>query len=308
MFGSSVAIHNNVAIIGANNADSEAGRVYVFKKDSETGIWDEIITLLPTNGQSGDQFGYSVSVKNNLVIVGAPFNDEVDENAGVAFVFDLGNLHNITVNMENQDGNVSVGVYCESGETDGDSDEICGNNRERFVLTDSCVQVSVSVCNTNGNDRNNSYNFYTIHLDDTMVEIVDYYDSLNNHNICPMQNHISFCTYTSNFCVNSLNLVTVNEDNPIMKSYQSIVGAGFSSTNSNNVVQFECAASYSCLGANFTFNQNVILQCKGVFSCVESFFNSGNGDMNCYGFGSCDSITTTTDISLYVLSNFYNHK
>lgn len=87
-FGFAVAIDGDVAVIGAygdddNNEDS--GSAYVFRRNGST--WVQEQKLLAPDGASGDQFGKSVVVSQDVVIVGAAQNDDNGEDAGAAYVF-----------------------------------------------------------------------------------------------------------------------------------------------------------------------------------------------------------------------------
>ena len=82
LFGGSVKLYDNLAIIGAQG-DSE-GSVYIFEKNRGSGSWSQIDKLEPTitaNASSSGLFGYSVSVRNNSLIVGAP-------GQGSAYIFE----------------------------------------------------------------------------------------------------------------------------------------------------------------------------------------------------------------------------
>ncbi len=88
-FGSSVDIEDNVIIVGAINADINgtlsAGAVYIFEKP-ETG-WEAMNETAKINanvvGQS-NQFGCSVSIDENTILVGALRNNS---SQGAAYIF-----------------------------------------------------------------------------------------------------------------------------------------------------------------------------------------------------------------------------
>ncbi len=72
-FGTSVDIYGNYAVVGApgdtvgNNA---CGAAYIYFKES--GTWKEMAKLTASNAAAGDKFGTSVSIYNDLVVIGAP--------------------------------------------------------------------------------------------------------------------------------------------------------------------------------------------------------------------------------------------
>lgn len=78
-FGQSVAINGTTLVVGdpsASVATKDQGAAYVFVEP--TSGWASTTSfnaqLSASDGQLGDQFGYSVGVLGNRVIVGAPFN------------------------------------------------------------------------------------------------------------------------------------------------------------------------------------------------------------------------------------------
>ena len=87
-FGHSVAVDRDTIVVGAYLHD--AGAAYVFTRDSDSGEWGEtpvsgthrIETVKLTAADDGDQFGHSVAVDGNTVVVGARKN-----NAAYVFVF-----------------------------------------------------------------------------------------------------------------------------------------------------------------------------------------------------------------------------
>lgn len=90
-FGSSLSVSGGKAVVGAPFEDAggvpDAGAAYVF--DGAAGGWPQLCKL---NGLgSADQFGSSVSVSGNTVVVGAPLDDPPGfVNAGAAYVYSVG--------------------------------------------------------------------------------------------------------------------------------------------------------------------------------------------------------------------------
>jgi hypothetical protein len=94
-FGYAVAMHGDYAIVGAARESSAdflgTGRAYVF--NTTTGAL--IYTLSDSSPQAAyDQFGYSVAISDRYAVVGAPYADGTNADAGYISVFDLttGNL------------------------------------------------------------------------------------------------------------------------------------------------------------------------------------------------------------------------
>ena len=102
VFGGSVAISGDTAVVGATGTDSFAGAAYVFKRIGAA--WSPQADLLGSNTESGgigsgDLFGWSVAISGDTVIVGAygessaatGVNGDQSDNsatdAGAAYVF-----------------------------------------------------------------------------------------------------------------------------------------------------------------------------------------------------------------------------
>ena len=100
-FGRSAAASGDTAVVGAPFEDGtrvDNGAAYVFQRNvGGTDNWGEVKKLIalnikgdPTSHDSqadGDQFGTSVAIDGDLIVVGAPFNDVLGLNAGAAYVY-----------------------------------------------------------------------------------------------------------------------------------------------------------------------------------------------------------------------------
>ena len=90
LFGNSLAIEGDVALIGASGADmvaaTNAGSAYVFVR---TGMnWTQQAKLTATDAASDDQFGNSVALSGNTALIGASAADtSAGTNAGSAYVY-----------------------------------------------------------------------------------------------------------------------------------------------------------------------------------------------------------------------------
>lgn len=69
-FGFSVSIYGNYIVAGSPNSISNQGSAYVFHYQSNS--WTQQQKLVPSNGVSGDNFGSSVSIYGNYIVVGSP--------------------------------------------------------------------------------------------------------------------------------------------------------------------------------------------------------------------------------------------
>ena len=87
-FGQSLARDGNRIVVGAyleDQAATSGGAAYVFEKQS--GVWVEIQKLMASDAETSDWFGWSVAIDGDVVLVGAPGEDEKGSNAGAAYVF-----------------------------------------------------------------------------------------------------------------------------------------------------------------------------------------------------------------------------
>lgn len=90
-FGRSVSIHGDIAIVGAaenDDAGNASGSAYIYSRN-EGGInnWGEIKKITASDAAQDDQFGISVSVNDDVVIVGAIGDDDDGNLSGSAYIF-----------------------------------------------------------------------------------------------------------------------------------------------------------------------------------------------------------------------------
>jgi hypothetical protein len=105
-FGNSVALDGNTLAIGAHVEDNfatDSGAVYVFTRSGTT--WTEQAYLKASNAGTDDQFGQSVALSGDTLLVGAWFEDS----------FATGINDNQTDNSASQSG--SVYIFTRSGTT-----------------------------------------------------------------------------------------------------------------------------------------------------------------------------------------------
>ncbi|USF87813.1 Ig-like domain-containing protein [Candidatus Endoriftia persephone] len=91
-FGFSVAIDGTTAVVGAyqhpelNGATGEYGAAFVFEIDSNNN-WNQVAKLT-SPAQETERFGWAVSIKNDVIVAGAPkYDNGATSRAGRAFVF-----------------------------------------------------------------------------------------------------------------------------------------------------------------------------------------------------------------------------
>ena len=82
MFGQSLAVSGSTVVVGAPSADpQQAGAAYVYTDG--VGGWTLAAALSGADTSIGDEFGASVSVSGDVVVVGSPFHGDT----GRAYVF-----------------------------------------------------------------------------------------------------------------------------------------------------------------------------------------------------------------------------
>ena len=85
LFGWSVSLSGDYAIVGAYGKNSDTGAAYIFKRGGTT--WSEIKILTASDKASSDNFGFSVSLSGDYVIVGAYGKNS---DTGAAYIFKRG--------------------------------------------------------------------------------------------------------------------------------------------------------------------------------------------------------------------------
>ena len=94
-FGKAVAVGNNKIIIGSADDGGngyQSGSVYVYNLD---GTGETKITA--SDGAAQDQFGSSVAVGNNKIVVGAFRDDDDGSSSGSAYVYDLDGTNEVKI-------------------------------------------------------------------------------------------------------------------------------------------------------------------------------------------------------------------
>jgi len=88
-FGFAVAISGNTLVVGApsdDDAGSESGGAYVFERDlGGSGNWGQVTKLTADDATAQAEFGSSVAISEDTVVVGAPL---MGDNTGSAYVFE----------------------------------------------------------------------------------------------------------------------------------------------------------------------------------------------------------------------------
>ncbi len=86
-FGRSVSVSGSTIVVGADRTDDvglSSGSAYVF--DADTG--EQVHKITAEDAEAYDDFGRSVSVSGDTIVVGAYHSDDAGTNSGSAYVFD----------------------------------------------------------------------------------------------------------------------------------------------------------------------------------------------------------------------------
>ncbi len=90
-FGNSVAIDGDYVVVGAIFEDglgSYRGAAYVFNRNQGgTDNWGQVAKLVASDAEDNDQFGSSVAISGDNVVVGARYEDGLGTNRGAVYVF-----------------------------------------------------------------------------------------------------------------------------------------------------------------------------------------------------------------------------
>ena len=177
-FGYSVAISGDTLVVGAPGEDSNAtgvngnqannsglssGAAYVFTRSGTT--WSQQAYIKASNTNAGDQFGLSVAIDSDTVVIGTPYEDssatgingnQADNSAsssGAAYVFtrsgttwsqqayikasNAGQYDSFAENIDISGDSIVVGAYDEDSNATG----INGNQADNSALSSGAVYV-----------------------------------------------------------------------------------------------------------------------------------------------------------------------
>lgn len=89
-FGGKVALSGDTAVIGVIRDDDDvkgkdSGSAYVFTRVGT--YWRQQAKLTAKDGLEGDSFGWSIGVSGNVVVIGAPRDDDKGKNSGSVYIF-----------------------------------------------------------------------------------------------------------------------------------------------------------------------------------------------------------------------------
>ena len=109
-FGFSVSLEGNNLVVGSHYDDDDytgSGSVYVFERNSSTGVWEQIQKLLASDRSTNARFGQSVSLSGDNLVVGA-MTDELGINANNGSVYAYSSASACAGLVENCDFEIEV--------------------------------------------------------------------------------------------------------------------------------------------------------------------------------------------------------
>lgn len=142
-FGYSVALSGDTAVVGAHSNDDNglnAGAVYVFVHTGN--VWSEQAKLVAADTAAGDDFGFSVAVDGDTILVGAPRDDVNGGASGSAYLFTR-----------------TGGVWSQLAKltaTDGATSDYFGNS---VALAGGTAIIGARFDDDNGSDAGSAYVF-----------------------------------------------------------------------------------------------------------------------------------------------------
>ena len=133
-FGQSVSVDGNTLVVGAffdDDFGSTSGSVYVYTRSSADELFGDVQKITASDGAASDNFGFSVSVSGNIIVVGAFGDDDDGSSSGSVYVYtrssataSFGNQHKITAS-----GGAGSDEFGHSVSVDGNT-LVVGANRD----------------------------------------------------------------------------------------------------------------------------------------------------------------------------------
>jgi len=90
-FGCSVSIGGDFVVVGADYADgagTDCGAAYIFDRNKDgPDAWGEEVIITASDAEANDQFGWSVAISSDSVVIGAPYEGDNGVDLGAVYVF-----------------------------------------------------------------------------------------------------------------------------------------------------------------------------------------------------------------------------
>ena len=87
-FGQSVAIAGNTIVVGATQESNQGtGSAYVLRTNDGGATYAQVAKLTASDAAAGDNFGISVAIDGNTIVIGAHYDDDAGFDSGSVYVF-----------------------------------------------------------------------------------------------------------------------------------------------------------------------------------------------------------------------------
>ena len=142
LFGVPMATDGNTLVVGAQFADAhgeDSGLAYIF--EGRDGNWPRTAVLSASDAAAGDQFGLTVSVSGDRIVVGARLENSRGNAAGAAYVFER-----------------RAGAWTQAAKLTA-SDAVAGDLFGRASIDNGAMIVSADLNDDRGNAAGKAYAF-----------------------------------------------------------------------------------------------------------------------------------------------------
>ncbi len=167
-YGGAVAATRDFVATGQRKDDNNnhAGSVYVYARNLTNETWSEVKKLTPPGGASDDYFGTSVGMSGDVLVVGAPGDEQRGDDAGAAYIF-----------SRNQGGTNQWGFIQKLTVSDGADDDEFGYS---VAIDGNTIVVSAHKDNDRGTDSGSLYVFERTGTNWTQVRKVTASDGVSD--------------------------------------------------------------------------------------------------------------------------------
>ena len=106
--GTSISASEDYLVIGCRDCDGDganSGAAFVYKKD-DLGLWSYMQRLFYTDGGNYDNFGMTVHIHEERILVGSRNHDSDSLNTGAAYIYELGQDNNWILSQKLEGPNI----------------------------------------------------------------------------------------------------------------------------------------------------------------------------------------------------------
>jgi hypothetical protein len=85
-YTSTVSLSSNFAVVGAVYENNRSGSVYIYQYQNQE--WQDYTKLTASDTNSNDNFGSSIDISNNRMVIGAPGDEQNNKERGSVYIFE----------------------------------------------------------------------------------------------------------------------------------------------------------------------------------------------------------------------------